>query len=137
MIGSGEDAPFIFIVAGEPSGDALGGALIRALRERTGGRVRVAGIGGESMAEQGFASLVPLSDLAVAGIAEVLPRAPLILRRVREKTVDCTELIVTPHDPGVRAGEKRGQKWHGDKVHVTETAEAERPHFLTAVRTPL
>src|SRR5436305_3147001 len=84
MTGNGEEAPFIFIVAGEPSGDALGGALIRALRKRTGGRVRVAGIGGESMAEQGFASLVPLSDLAVAGIAEVLPRAPLILRRVRE-----------------------------------------------------
>jgi len=69
MTGNGEEAPFIFIVAGEPSGDALGGALIRALRERTGGRVRVVGIGGESMAEQGFASLVPLSDLAVAGIA--------------------------------------------------------------------
>src|SRR5881227_1030412 len=84
MTGNGEEAPFIFIVAGEPSGDALGGALIRALRKRTGGRVRVAGIGGESMAEQGFASLVPLSDLAVAGIAEVLPRAPVILRRVRE-----------------------------------------------------
>src|SRR5881227_2226246 len=84
MTGNGEEAPFIFIVAGEPSGDALGGALIRALRERTGGRVRVAGIGGESMAEQGFASLVPLADLAVAGVAEVLPRAPLILRRVRE-----------------------------------------------------
>src|SRR3989440_11403607 len=84
MTGNGEEAPFIFIVAGEPSGDALGGALIRALRERTGGRVRVVGIGGESMAEQGFASLVPLSDLAVAGVAEVLPRAPLILRRVRQ-----------------------------------------------------
>src|SRR5437016_8014269 len=84
MTGNGEEAPFIFIVAGEPSGDALGGALIRALRKRTGGRVRVAGIGGESMAEQGVASLVPLSDLAVAGIAEVLPRVPIILRRVRE-----------------------------------------------------
>jgi Transposase DDE domain len=55
--------------------------------------------------------------------------------RVRAKTVDCTALIVTPHDPGVRAGEKRGQKWRGDKVHVTETAEADRPHFLTDVTT--
>src|SRR5258708_3976073 len=77
-------APFIFIVAGEPSGDALGGALIAALRERVGNGLRIAGIGGERMAEQGVASLVPLSELAVAGIAEVLPRAPLILRRVRE-----------------------------------------------------
>jgi len=78
--------PFIFIVTGEPSGDAIGGALIEALKERTGGRVRVAGIGGERMAEQGLTSLVPLGDLAVAGITEVLPRAPTILRHVRETT---------------------------------------------------
>jgi lipid-A-disaccharide synthase len=84
MAGSGAGAPFIFIVAGEPSGDALGGALIAALRDRAGDRLRVAGIGGECMAEEGVTSLVPLSDLAVAGLAEVLPRAPLILRRVRE-----------------------------------------------------
>ena len=84
MTASGEGAPFIFVTAGEPSGDALGGALIAALRERTGAGLRVAGIGGECMAEQGVSSLVPLSDLAVAGVAEVLPRAPLILRRVRE-----------------------------------------------------
>jgi lipid-A-disaccharide synthase len=80
----GEGAPFLFIIAGEPSGDALGAALIAALRERTSGRLRIAGIGGELMAAEGLASLVPLSDLAVAGVAEVLPRAPLILRRVRE-----------------------------------------------------
>jgi lipid-A-disaccharide synthase len=77
-------APFVFIVTGEPSGDAIGGALIAALMERTAGRMRVAGIGGERMAEQGLQSLVPLAELAVAGVVEVLPRAPLILRRVRE-----------------------------------------------------
>src|SRR5205085_4000376 len=78
------EATFIFIVTGEPSGDALGGALIGALRQRTGGRLRVAGIGGERMREQGLESLVPLGDLAIMGVAEVLPRAPVILRRVRE-----------------------------------------------------
>jgi lipid-A-disaccharide synthase len=77
-------APFIFIVAGEPSGDALGGSLIAALRQRAGPNLRVAGVGGERMREQGLDSLVPLDDLAVMGVAEVLPRAPLILRRVRE-----------------------------------------------------
>lgn len=81
---TGEAAPFLFIIAGEPSGDALGAALIAALRERTGGSLRIAGIGGEQMEAQGLRSLVPLADLAVAGVAEVLPRAPLILRRVRE-----------------------------------------------------
>ena len=84
MTGITRAAPFIVIVAGEPSGDALGGALIAALRERVGAGLRIAGIGGEQMAAQGVTSLVPLSDLAVAGVAEVLPRAPLILRHVRE-----------------------------------------------------
>ncbi len=77
-------APFIFIVAGEPSGDALGAGLIAALRERTGGNLRIAGVGGERMREEGLASLVPLDELAVIGVAEVLPRAFAILRRVRE-----------------------------------------------------
>ena len=84
MVADQPAGPFIFIITGEPSGDALGAALIAALRERTAGRVRIAGIGGEQMQAQGLHSLVPLSDLAVAGVAEVLPRAPLILRRVRE-----------------------------------------------------
>jgi lipid-A-disaccharide synthase len=84
MTAPGSGAPFIFLIAGEPSGDALGGALIAALRERAGEGLRVAGIGGERMREQGLASMVPLTDLAVAGLIEVLPRAPLILRHVRE-----------------------------------------------------
>ena len=79
-----EAAPFLFVIAGEPSGDALGAALIRALRERTGGKLRIAGIGGEQMQAQGLDSLVPLSDLAVAGLAEILPHAPLLLRRINE-----------------------------------------------------
>jgi lipid-A-disaccharide synthase len=77
-------APFIFVVAAEPSGDALGAGLIAALRERTGGNLRVAGVGGERMRDEGLASLVPLDELAVIGVAEVLPRALAILRRVRE-----------------------------------------------------
>jgi lipid-A-disaccharide synthase len=73
----------IFIVTGEPSGDALGAALIAALRQRIGGRLRIAGIGGERMREQGINSLAPLSDLAVAGNIEVLPKTWTILRHVR------------------------------------------------------
>ena len=76
--------PLIFVIAGEPSGDVLGGALMAALKQRTGGAIRFAGIGGERMAEQGLRSLVPIRELAIMGIAEVLPRARRILRRVRE-----------------------------------------------------
>ncbi len=92
MSAAGEAAPFLFIIAGEPSGDALGAALIAALRERTAGHLRIAGVGGEEMTAQGLESLVPIADLAVAGVAEVLPRAPLILRRVRETVAAIREL---------------------------------------------
>ena len=81
---TGSRAPFIFFVTGEPSGDALGGRLIAALRQRAGANLRIAGVGGERMREEGLESLAPLADLAVMGVAEVLPRAPIILRRVRQ-----------------------------------------------------
>jgi transposase len=55
--------------------------------------------------------------------------------QVRAQTVDYTELILSPHDPGVRLGEKRGKTWIGEKVHVSETAEPEEPAFLTDVST--
>jgi transposase len=55
--------------------------------------------------------------------------------QVRAQTVDYTELILSPHDPGVRLGEKRGKTWSGEKVHVSETAEPGEPTFLTDVST--
>lgn len=55
--------------------------------------------------------------------------------RIREQTDSATHLIVTPHDAGVRAAEKRGHKWRGEKTHVTETAEPARPNFITDVTT--
>jgi lipid-A-disaccharide synthase len=76
--------PLIFLIAGEPSGDALGARLMAALRERTGGAVRFTGVGGETMEAAGLKSLVPIQDLAVMGVAEVLPRARRIFRRVNE-----------------------------------------------------
>ncbi len=74
----------IFIIAGEPSGDAIGARLMAALEARTGGAVRFVGVGGERMAGEGLASIFPMSDISLFGVAEVLPKAPLILRRVRE-----------------------------------------------------
>lgn len=74
----------IMLVVGEPSGDALGAQLIAALRELSGGTVRLVGVGGPAMAAEGFTSLFPIDDTAVMGLKEVVPRIPKILRRVRE-----------------------------------------------------
>lgn len=85
-----EDAPLVFIVTGEPSGDLLGARLMQALRDAGDGPVRFAGIGGEAMQDQGLDSLHDLSELAVMGFLEVLPKARRILQIVRE-TVDAIE----------------------------------------------
>jgi lipid-A-disaccharide synthase len=74
----------IVLVAGEESGDQLGAPLMRALKERTGGRVRFAGVGGREMAAEGLVSPFPIDELAIIGIAAIPRRLPLILRRIRE-----------------------------------------------------
>jgi lipid-A-disaccharide synthase len=76
--------PLIFLVAGEPSGDALGAKLINALKDVREGRIRFAGVGGERMAAEGLESIFPLQDIAVMGLTEVLPQLPRILRRLKQ-----------------------------------------------------
>ncbi|HYB09429.1 MAG TPA: lipid-A-disaccharide synthase [Alphaproteobacteria bacterium] len=76
--------PLIFLMAGESSGDAIGARLMSALKRETNGDVRFAGIGGERMSAEGLTSDFPMEELSVMGLTEVLPRIPLILRRIRE-----------------------------------------------------
>jgi lipid-A-disaccharide synthase len=73
----------VFLVAGEESGDRLGAALMRALRERTGGQVRFVGVGGREMAAEGVASLYPIADLPIIGFSAIPRRLPKILRLMR------------------------------------------------------
>src|SRR5215475_4963856 len=72
----------LFIVAGEPSGDALGAKLMAAINQRRRGRVRYVGVGGAQMAEQGLISQFPLEDVAVMGPGAILARLPKLLARV-------------------------------------------------------
>jgi len=72
------------LVCGEPSGDQLGGQLMAALKALVGDNVKVTGVGGRAMAAQGLQTLFPLDDTAVMGLNEVVPKIPIILRRVRE-----------------------------------------------------
>ncbi len=79
-----EDAPLVFLVAGEASGDVIGGHLMAALKRKTGGAIRFAGVGGPRMAAEGLVSRFPIAELAVMGLAEVVPHIPRLLRRIRE-----------------------------------------------------
>ncbi|MEM7745093.1 MAG: lipid-A-disaccharide synthase [Pseudomonadota bacterium] len=76
----------LYVIAGEPSGDRLGGALMTALAAERSAQFR--GVGGRDMIAAGLQSRFDMSELTVMGISEVLPRLPLILRRIRETADD-------------------------------------------------
>ena len=101
----------LFLVAGEPSGDRLGGALIDGLRTLDP-TVEVAGVGGPAMAEAGMPSVLPMERLSVMGLAEVLPRLPELFR-LRDRAVAAAldwraDALVTIDSPdfGLRVGAK-------------------------------
>ncbi|MEM9782919.1 MAG: lipid-A-disaccharide synthase [Pseudomonadota bacterium] len=78
-------SPRLFLIAGEPSGDRLGGALMGALKTLDPGIV-FGGVGGRTMRAEGLQPLFDIAQLSVMGITEVLPRLPGILARMREAT---------------------------------------------------
>lgn len=83
------DAPIhVCLLAGEHSGDHMGALMMRALKARLGDRLRFSGIGGAEMTAeggaQGFESFFPMEELAIAGIFEILPHVPRVLRRIEE-----------------------------------------------------
>ena len=81
---TGDVARKIFLIATEESGDRLGAGLMKVLRQRLGGAVKFEGIGGQSMAREGLASLFPIEQLSIMGLAAVVKQFPMILRRIRE-----------------------------------------------------
>ena len=72
----------LFLIAGEPSGDRLGAALMVGLKRLT--VVEFVGVGGPLMQAEGIESLFPMEELSVMGIAEILPKYLHLKRRMRD-----------------------------------------------------
>ncbi|MEM6386677.1 MAG: lipid-A-disaccharide synthase [Pseudomonadota bacterium] len=78
----------LYILAGEPSGDKLGAALMAGLKELRPD-IEFRGVAGPLMQAEGMESLFPMRELSVMGITEVLPKYPALRRRLHETAEDC------------------------------------------------
>ncbi|WP_323006927.1 lipid-A-disaccharide synthase [Pseudorhodobacter sp.] len=71
------------LIAGEPSGDRLGAALMAALKTLKP-NLQFHGVGGPLMQAEGLESLFPMEELSVMGIAEILPKLRALKRRIAQ-----------------------------------------------------
>jgi lipid-A-disaccharide synthase len=79
----------VFVIAGEPSGDALGGAVMAGLSELAPG-MQFEGVGGPLMQAQGLVNLFDMDELSVMGLAEVLPKYRALKRRIAQ----CADAVI-------------------------------------------
>ncbi|MFC6638017.1 lipid-A-disaccharide synthase [Sulfitobacter sp. JBTF-M27] len=123
----------VFILAGEPSGDRLGGALMAGLKELHPD-VTFDGIGGPEMMAQGLESRFDMSELSVMGLAEILPKYRALMARINETAQAVLDLqpdvLITIDSPDFSLRVARRVKAKSDirTVHyVAPTVWAWRP----------
>lgn len=106
----------VFVVAGELSGDILGGGLLHALKERYPNSA-FKGIGGPRMIAEGMDSLFPLETLSVMGLVEVvrhLPRLFSVRRQLREAALAWgADIMIGIDAPDFTLGLERQLREHG------------------------
>ncbi|MDH2381659.1 lipid-A-disaccharide synthase [Bradyrhizobium sp. CER78] len=72
----------VFLIATEESGDRLGAALMKVLRQRLGDAVQFSGVGGRAMTGEGIDTLFPIEELSIVGLSAVVKQLPKILRLI-------------------------------------------------------
>lgn len=94
----------IYLIAGEASGDLLGSALMRSLRQVTNQPITFLGIGGQSMQTEGLQSLFPMQELSLMGFSEIIPHLPKLFKRIQQTLHHIREvkpdIVVTIDSPG-------------------------------------
>lgn len=92
-----------FLIAGEASGDTLGGSLMRGLKSKGVPAGNFNGVGGELMEAEGLESLLPMDELCVMGLWEVAGHLPRLMKliqglveEIEESNPDCVVTIDLP-----------------------------------------
>ncbi|HJD59895.1 MAG TPA: lipid-A-disaccharide synthase [Rickettsia endosymbiont of Omalisus fontisbellaquei] len=93
----------IYFIAGEMSGDFIGGRIIQHLKDNK--EIKCIGVGGKYMEEAGgFKSLFPITSINLMGFVEILPHI-FKLKKLIDKTVEDiinskADLLITIDSPG-------------------------------------
>ena len=111
--------PRIFLSAGEPSGDLLGGLLVTALRARLP-QAELSALGGPRMAAAGVTLRFPQERYTTIGFAEVLGKLPAhwrLLRRLKGELAEGRyDLVVLIDYPGFNLRLAQVARRYGVKV---------------------
>lgn len=100
----------IFLIAGEPSGDVLGGKLIAKIKEEikndpkfSNKELELFGIGGKNMIDQGLKSFFEMSELSLMGFAEIIPHLPKLIKRINQTATEIIrinpDIVITIDSP--------------------------------------
>ncbi|MGI9462264.1 MAG: lipid-A-disaccharide synthase [Alphaproteobacteria bacterium] len=118
----------IAMIAGEPSGDDLGGAIIRALKiavkkKYPKQQLTFIGIGGASMAAAGLKSFFPISKIAKMGLVELLPHIPEMIGLIKKTIIflkkEKPDILITIDIPDFSKRVARGlADQHFKKIHL-------------------
>ena len=131
--------PDVLIVAGEPSGDALAGELVRAAGELRPD-VRFFGVTGPELEAAGAERVLPTSTLSAMGLTEVVGKVPAALaalstleRAAEERTVAGAVLVDAP-DFNLRLARRLARRGIPVVEYVAPTVWAWRRGRIRAVR---
>lgn len=95
--------PKFCVVAGEASGDLLGGKLINAMKKLEPD-AKFYGVGGERMTAAGLDSLFSMHDLSHMGFVEILPHLVMLMNRLGFMASEISKLVpdavITIDSPG-------------------------------------
>ena len=82
----------IYMIATEPSGDAIGSFLIESLKKKNK-KIKIYGIGGQKMIKSGLKkSLFPIKKLSIFGVFEVIPKIFNIINLINKTYRDVIKL---------------------------------------------
>ena len=109
----------IVMIAGEVSGDSLGGQILAVLKPQLPAH-EITGIGGVSMQAQGLTPIFPMEDLTVLGLAQALTS----YRRLKKRAAQLINHIMTTRPDVIVTIDNKGFSLRLGKALKTEMARA-------------